>query len=321
MAPRLVPLSLLVLAAAAPPPSASAASGPGGVPAPIDTARAGGVAARAPASHPSVVVLGVPASAAAGAPPSARVLVRDRRGESVFVQVLVTDLASRRNVVASTLGWLRAGTTATVRWPSGARLGPGRYHVRAVGRDRRGAPLLRTAAARGVSTVAIAAPPAAGSTAPGAAPGAPSPAQLPGVFPVAGPHSFGGPEDRFGAPRGEHVHEGQDVLAAEGTPVVAPLAGSITTVAYQASGAGWYAVEHTGSGIDVMFAHCRAGSIAVATGQAVAAGAQLCQVGQTGDATGPHLHLEIWIGGWQAPGGHAIDPLPYLLAWEARAGA
>jgi murein DD-endopeptidase MepM/ murein hydrolase activator NlpD len=65
-----------------------------------------------------------------------------------------------------------------------------------------------------------------------------------------------------------------------------------------------------------MFAHCQAGSFAVAAGQGVSAGQQLCRVGQTGDATGPHLHLEVWVGGWQSPSGRPIDPLPYLQAWE-----
>jgi murein DD-endopeptidase MepM/ murein hydrolase activator NlpD len=48
----------------------------------------------------------------------------------------------------------------------------------------------------------------------------------------------------------------------------------------------------------------------------VAAGQTLCLAGQSGDATAPHLHFEMWVGGWYAPGGHTIDPLPYLEAWE-----
>ncbi len=115
------------------------------------------------------------------------------------------------------------------------------------------------------------------------------------VFPVAGAHNFGGPENLFGAPRDGYLHQGQDVLTAEGTPVVAPLAGTILTTSYQAGGAGYYAVEHTSVGFDFMFAHCEASSLAVSTGQAVAAGQALCKAGQTGDATAPHLHFEIWV--------------------------
>jgi murein DD-endopeptidase MepM/ murein hydrolase activator NlpD len=150
-------------------------------------------------------------------------------------------------------------------------------------------------------------------------PGAPSPAQTAGegaIFPVVGPHNFGNAENRFGAGRTGHIHEGQDVLASEGQEVIAPLAGTIITTAYQAGGAGWYVAEHTGDGLDFFYAHCQAGSIAVSTGEVVAAGQLLCKVGQTGDATGPHLHFEVWVGGWQAAGAHPIDPLPYLEAWD-----
>jgi murein DD-endopeptidase MepM/ murein hydrolase activator NlpD len=154
-------------------------------------------------------------------------------------------------------------------------------------------------------------------------PGVPSPAQTASehaIFPVLGPHSFGDAANRFGAGRTGHIHQGQDVLASEGLTVIAPLAGTIVTTAYQAGGAGWYAAEHTVDGLDFFYAHCQAGSLAVATGQAVSAGQAICRVGQTGDATGPHLHFEIWIGGWQAAGGHPIDPLPYLEAWDQAAG-
>jgi murein DD-endopeptidase MepM/ murein hydrolase activator NlpD len=65
-----------------------------------------------------------------------------------------------------------------------------------------------------------------------------------------------------------------------------------------------------------MFAHCKAASLTVSSGQAVSAGQALCQAGQTGDATTPHLHFEIWVGGWQEAAGHPIDPLPYLEAWD-----
>lgn len=153
--------------------------------------------------------------------------------------------------------------------------------------------------------------------------GVPTPAQTVSegaVFPVLGTHSFGNAENRFGATREGHVHEGQDVLASEGLQVVAPLGGTIITTAYQAGGAGWYAAEQTVDGLDFFYAHCQASSLAVSAGEAVAAGQAICKVGQTGDATGPHLHFEVWVGGWQAKGGYPIDPLAYLEAWEAAGG-
>jgi murein DD-endopeptidase MepM/ murein hydrolase activator NlpD len=136
------------------------------------------------------------------------------------------------------------------------------------------------------------------------------------LFPVLGSHTFGGPESRFGAGRVGHVHQGQDVLASEGQSVVAPLPGTVVTTGYQARGAGWYVAEQASDGLSFFYAHCQAGSLAVAAEQTLRAGQSLCRVGQTGDATGPHLHFEVWVGGWRVGSGYPIDPLPYLQAWE-----
>jgi murein DD-endopeptidase MepM/ murein hydrolase activator NlpD len=133
------------------------------------------------------------------------------------------------------------------------------------------------------------------------------------VFPVAGPHTYGDP---FGAARNGYSHQGQDILAAEGTPVVAPVAGSISFTDNQPTAAGYYIVEKGADGDDYFFAHCQAASTAVAAGQVVAAGQPLCLVGHTGDATGPHLHFEAWVGGWRASAAsQPVDPLPLLQSW------
>ncbi|MEA2375983.1 MAG: hypothetical protein QOD53_2446 [Thermoleophilaceae bacterium] len=136
-------------------------------------------------------------------------------------------------------------------------------------------------------------------------------------FPIAGPHTYGGAGSRFGAPRGGHTHGGQDVMAPEGTPLVAPVSGKIRFVANQPSAAGIYIVLSDADGVhEYALMHIQTGSLHVTQGQSVSAGDALAKVGHTGDAEGPHLHFEEWVGPWQT-GGHAIDPLPLLQSWDS----
>jgi biotin carboxyl carrier protein len=282
------------------------------------------------AVRPVVSELSVPTAATAGGPPRVVLRIDEQSGGTVAVQVAVYDLSTRKLLILVNMGWVHTGRALTVSWPRSATLGPGSYHVSLSAHDHHGKTLLRRAHSSGVATLTVTPPrPAPKPVTPPLTPtppiaGVPTPAQSAAegaVFPVAGAHNFGGPENLFGAPRDGYTHQGQDVLTVEGTPIVVPLAGTITTTSYQASGAGYYAVEHTGVGFDFMFAHCEANSLVVASGQAVSAGQALCKAGQTGDATAPHLHFEIWVGGWQAPGGEPINPLPYLQAWETDAAS
>ena len=136
------------------------------------------------------------------------------------------------------------------------------------------------------------------------------------VFPLRGDFSYGGPDNRFGAQRNGHIHQGQDLLAAEGIPVVAPRDGTVEYVQYQEGGAGWYVVlRGDGTDYDYAFMHLQEGSIPVVKGEHVDQGQRLGSVGHTGDAQGNHLHFEIWQGPW-FDGGHAIDPLPFLQQWQ-----
>jgi hypothetical protein len=290
----------------------------------------GGVQARVQV-HPVVASLDVPRTATAGRPPRVTLRIDEPGVAVVAVQVAVTALASHRVVLTANAGWVRTGRTIAVAWPAKAALAAGGYELSVSAHDRRGDGLLRGAHSSGVASLTVTAPaPAAvkapapvttppSTSAPPMEAGVPSVAETMAdgaVFPVAGPHNFGGPENVFGAPRNGYAHQGQDILTAEGTPVLAPLAGSILTTSYQEGGAGYYAVEQTAIGFDFMFAHCQAASLAVGTGAVVTAGEQLCRAGQTGDATAPHLDFEMWVGGWQAAGGRPINPLPYLEAWE-----
>jgi len=137
------------------------------------------------------------------------------------------------------------------------------------------------------------------------------------AFPVQGEHSYGGADGRFGARRPGHIHQGQDILAAEGTPVVAPRGGVVTWRAFQAQGAGYYmVVDAVDEPYNYVFMHLQRGSVGVDVGQRVRTGESLARVGSTGTATAPHLHFEVWLGPW-FHGGHPIDPLPLLQAWDA----
>ena len=137
------------------------------------------------------------------------------------------------------------------------------------------------------------------------------------VFPLTGPFTYGGEGSRFGADRGDHSHQGQDLAAASGTPIVAPRGGVIRHVGYQASSAGHYAVlDGDGEDRHYAFMHMQTGSVAVRQRQRVRIGQLIGLVGNTGRSTGPHLHFEIWVGGWYGQG-RPIDPLPHLRRWDS----
>src|SRR3954452_16284250 len=239
---------------------------------------------------------------------------------TVSARVVLLPLTETGSIVHLDLGTVNVGQRVVATWPSGTPLAPGRYRVRLHVRGLRGTVLARKASAPGLTTLTVRAP-------------APAPAPLPDaaghVFPVAGPHGYG---DGFGAARNGYSHQGQDITAAEGVPVVAPVAGSSSCTDDQAHAAGYYIVEKGSDGYDYFFAHCQKGSVVVAPAQAVLAGhplrnvgmmgdatpAQpLCNVGMPGDSPGPHLLFEPWEGGWRVDGSsHPIAPLPLLQSWD-----
>ncbi len=133
----------------------------------------------------------------------------------------------------------------------------------------------------------------------------------PGVFPVQGPHTYG---DGFGAPRSGHTHQGQDILAACGTPLVSVMNATVQYAGWQSAAGNYIVLDNNGTADDFVYMHLATPAY-VATNAPVAAGQQIGVVGQTGDATGCHLHFEYWLGDWFG-GGQPIDPLPYLLAWD-----
>ena len=130
------------------------------------------------------------------------------------------------------------------------------------------------------------------------------------VFPVRGSVSFGSSGARFGAPRGGYSHQGQDVMAACGTRMVAARRSKVLYNTYH-SAAGWYVVlRNLGTNTSFAYMHLRERS-PVKVGSVVGAGQRIGRVGQTGRAYGCNLHFEFWRGAWQT-GGKPVDPLPYL---------
>jgi len=130
---------------------------------------------------------------------------------------------------------------------------------------------------------------------------APAPVDGSWVCPVAGPHSF---IDSWGAPRQfGRWHKGTDMMAEEGTPVVATVDGF---------------VEHRGNSVGGLSAHLTASDgryfyythlSGYAEAGNVTAGTVIGYVGMTGNAPVPHLHIEYHPDGR----GNPVNPYPTLI--------
>lgn len=249
----------------------------------------------------------------------ASLMVDVRRPGARTARVAITIDPRRGREMTLGVRRVRQGRYQVVRLPTLKR---GSYDVRVTVLGAKGEPPLRS---RSLKLVVVRKPRPRHIEQPETAPTlSPSPLAAPapgaklggGVFPVQGSYSFGGDGSRFGAGRVGHLHEGQDIAASEGTPVVAPLDGEILFNDYQARGAGRYVVMHSDNGWDMFFAHLQAGSATLEPGARVSAGTQIGRVGSTGGSSGPHLHFEIWPEGWrQVKGTRPIDPLPQLRRW------
>jgi murein DD-endopeptidase MepM/ murein hydrolase activator NlpD len=134
------------------------------------------------------------------------------------------------------------------------------------------------------------------------------------VFPIRGAHNYGTAENRYGAPRSGHTHQGQDVMASCGLQLVAAHAGKVVATGSGGAAGNYIAVHTTDTRFDYFYAHLRSPAV-VSEGATVSAGQLVGYVGDTGDATACHLHFELWDGPWWN-GGHTIDPLPYLRSWD-----
>ena len=122
-----------------------------------------------------------------------------------------------------------------------------------------------------------------------------------------GPSELPGEPPMFGYP---HFHTGVDLGVAEGTPIRAAEPGQVVDAAGQTNGLGMLVgygnlvrIQADSGRIDY-YAHMSA--FDVERGDVVQTGQVIGYVGSTGYSTGPHVHLEVRVGG--VP----IDPAPYL---------
>ena len=213
---------------------------------------------------------------------------------------------------------VEAGVAQSVRWDGTVDGDVGRdglYEFRVTATDP-----------SGVRAMSSAADAAAGSGAPGA-PGARAgrvgvvARGAPGAFtflrhrfPLIGAHDYAEAAARFGGGRG---HQGQDVFADCGTPVVAARGGVVKFREFQSAAGNYVVIDGARTDVDFAYMHLREAAL-VHVGERVRTGQPIGFVGATGRASGCHLHFEEWSApGWYS-GGSAFDPLPDLRAWDTQ---
>ena len=130
----------------------------------------------------------------------------------------------------------------------------------------------------------------------------------PSIWPVSGKleSGMGGRRNPFGG-RGFEYHEGQDIDASYGTPVMVAASGTVTIAGRERGYGNVIYVDH-GAGLSTRYGHLS--QIDVKIGQSVTRGQTIGLVGSTGRSTGPHLHYEVRINN------QPVDPRQYLPGAE-----
>ncbi|MEW6545306.1 MAG: M23 family metallopeptidase [Bacillota bacterium] len=127
--------------------------------------------------------------------------------------------------------------------------------------------------------------------------------ELPLLWPTRGQVTSGFGWRKDPATGKEEFHEGLDIAAPAGTPVLAAGAGTVKAVRSSPAYGKVVEIEH-GGGMTTVYAHLA--EVVVKEKQKVTAGEQVASVGQTGNARAPHLHFEVRLDG------KPVDPLTYL---------
>lgn len=101
----------------------------------------------------------------------------------------------------------------------------------------------------------------------------------------------------------EKFHNGIDLAASTGTPILAAYDGDVVAADYSGSMGNYIMIDH-GSGLYTIYMHCSA--LYVSKGQSVSKGQNIAAVGSTGRSTGPHLHFSVRLNG------NYVSPWNYL---------
>ena len=129
------------------------------------------------------------------------------------------------------------------------------------------------------------------------------------VFPMKAAPDYGAGDAHFGASRSGHAHEGQDVFAPAGTPLVATGDGVILEEGNDGGRGNYIALYNPERKQTYMYLHMQSPS-RLSPGSRVHAGDPVGRVGCTGSCWGHHLHFEVRLG--RGSTARPVDPLPYL---------
>lgn len=260
-------------------------------------------------SQPSPTAVSIQRIASGGGPLDVKVvgqrvyLAATRQAEidilpraAMALTVALVRLGDGALVTTWPLGMLAPGVVRTLNWDgtvAGVAQPVGRYEFRVFG------------AVAGVQAAQTATPLASGAF-----------DLVDNKFPIRGKHTYGTGIAAFGAQRDGHVHEGQDVFAACGTPLVAARGGVVKLNQNEANAGNYLVIDGADTDVDYVYMHLRDRS-PLKKGAIVGTGDPIGFVGKTGDATACHLHFEMWSApGWYT-GGKPFDPLAFLKAWDA----
>jgi murein DD-endopeptidase MepM/ murein hydrolase activator NlpD len=129
------------------------------------------------------------------------------------------------------------------------------------------------------------------------------------AFPIRGQVDWGEADARFGAWRGGRAHEGQDMFADAGTPIVSVRDGLAVEKGDDGGRGNYVAIWNGDARRTFVYLHMQRPS-RVRRGERVRAGERIGAVGCTGSCWGDHLHLEVRSG--RGTTGESLDPMPLL---------